>query len=486
MDYPSISHHGAIRGVGGSCHQLHLSSVRSLLVDCGLDHDAGRRAACEGTPDFRDPGIAALLVTHVHLDHVGRIPELFAAGFQGPIICSEPSAHLLPLVLEDAFKLGFSCDPERVEQYLRRVRRAIVALPFDRWHDLSVAGAACRVRFRRAGHLLGSAYIECDVGYSAGGRGTRFVFSGDIGASDNPVLIAPHSPRYADVLVLESTYGNRLHEERSTRRQCLEQAIERALADRGTVLIPAFSVGRTQELLFEIEEILYRKSLIQHSSEQLGTPSLLCAPVDWAQLPIILDSPLAVRLTAAYRQLSEFWSGAARQRLAEGRRPLGFRQLIAVDSAAQHRQVVNYLASTGRPAIVIAGNGMCSGGRIVSYLKSMLGDRRHEVIFTGYQAKGTPGAVIQASEGAEGFVMIDLDSAMYEIRAKVMTLGGFSAHADQAGLVEFVLGMERAPQKVVLVHGEAAAKRALAEQLRLRFQARGWQVSVEVPDAVGG
>jgi metallo-beta-lactamase family protein len=420
-------------------------------------------------------------VTHVHLDHVGRIPDLIAAGYRGPILCSEPSALLLPLVLEDALKVEGVREPDVIDSYLRHIRSAIVPVPFDQWHNLIQDDElACRIRLRRAGHLLGSAYVECDASYPLQGRDQRVVFSGDVGASPNPLLREPCSPERADVLVLESTYGDRLHDDRSTRQQRLEQVIDRALADQGTVLIPAFSIGRTQELLFEIEDILHRKSLLL---EGVGgdEPQVAFSPIDWPQLPVILDSPLANRFTQAYREMNRYWNDSAQQRLAGNRSPLKFRQLISIDSHQQHQQVVNYLKSTGRPAIVIASNGMCSSGRIVNYLKAMLEDPRHEIVFTGYQAKGTPGAVIQASEGAEGFVKIDLDGEMYEIKAKVSTVGGYSAHADQAGLVDFVMGMSELPERVVLVHGEDSAKRSLADRLELRSRERGVELEVVVP-----
>lgn len=199
---------------------------------------------------------------------------------------------------------------------------------------------------------------------------------------------------------------------------------------------------------------------------------------------MILDSPLAQRITQAYRDLHEYWNAEAQARLEEGRKPLGFRQLIKVEKHGQHQQVVNYLKSTGRPAIVIAGNGMCSGGRIVNYLKAMLGDPRHEVVFVGYQVKGTPGAVIQACEGAEGFVQVDLDGRMYEVRAKVVRLRGYSGHADQEGLVGFVGGVVEGPDKIILVHGETRAKLMLAEVLRRRY---AWpEVAIVVPQGRGG
>lgn len=479
MDFPVLSHHGATRGVTGSCHQLHLDPATSLLVDCGLeqgdDASPGAEPASLGFgASFEVGSVQALIVTHVHLDHVGRIPALLAAGYRGPILCSEPSAKLLPLVLEDAYRLSISREPQHVKRYLAMLDELIVPLPFEQWHALiDRPGLGCRIRLQRAGHLLGSAYVECDV--ERGEANTRYVFSGDLGPSTNPLLRPVQPPERADVLVLESTYGDRLHPSTDDRREKLEALIDRALADNGTILIPAFSLGRTQELLYELEGILHRKALL--SAGQAPGDS----PLDWSQLPIILDSPLAQRITSVYRDLHEYWNEEARARLAEGRDPLGFGQLISVDTHARHQQVVNYLKSTGRPAIVIAGNGMCSGGRIVNYLKAMLGDPRHEVLFVGYQGRGTPGAVIQASEGAEGFVQIDLDGEAYEIRAKVMTLSGYSGHADQHGLLEFAMSGATPPAKVVLVHGEPAAKAALSRALLSRPQGAKHEVEVSIP-----
>ncbi|MGF6393885.1 MBL fold metallo-hydrolase RNA specificity domain-containing protein [Pseudomonas plecoglossicida] len=473
MQFPCLTHHGGTQGVTGSCHQLHLDSVTSLLVDCGLEQGADVRLEAAGAAvGFDVSDIRALIITHVHLDHVGRIPALLAAGYRGPILCSEPSAKLLPLVLEDAYKLAVSSEPALVARYLEFVDRLVVPLPFGQWHQVvQKPDLKCQVRLQRAGHLLGSAYVECAVDLES--EAHRIVFSGDLGPEGNPLLRPVQPPERADLLVLESTYGDRLHPDRSKRLKQLEHVIDRALQDRGTVLIPAFSLGRTQELLFELEAILHQKAL-------LGDPAVV--PGDdtfaWSQLPIILDSPLAQRITAVYRQLHGFWNDEARTRMSQGRDPLGFGQLVCVDTHARHQQVVNYLKSTGRPAIVIAGNGMCSGGRIVNYLKAMLGDPRHEVMFVGYQARGTPGAVIQASEGAEGFVQIDMDGEMYDIRAKVVTLGGYSGHADQAGLVKFAQSCN--PRRVVLVHGERRAKTILARVLQKTFARAGNEVDVTI------
>lgn len=445
-----LRHHGAHDGVTGSCHQLLLDGRRSLLVDCGLFQGA-EVAEAGGDDDDRHrvtfpvADIVALVVTHVHIDHVGRIPWLLAAGYQGPIICSEPSAELLPLVLEDAFRLAVTSRQDVVDNYLRMVRGRLVPLPYKTAHTLlDTAERQVRIRLQPAGHILGSAYVECDLLDRKSGVEKRIVFSGDLGAPWAPLLPAPQPPYRADLLVLESTYGDRLHDYRRTRRERLRQAIVRAMADRGSVLIPAFSIGRTQEILYELEEMIGRGTV--------------------PDFEVILDSPLADRITDAYRHLQPWWDKEAQRRLAGGRNPLDFPQLRSVSSHEAHLDLVEELSRTGRPAVVVAGSGMCTGGRIVNYLKAMLGDRRHCVLFVGYQAAGTPGRDILTYGPKGGYVY--LDGERFVIRAAIETLGGYSAHADQAGLVRFATRMRRPPEAIRLVHGEAEAREALASALK--------------------
>lgn len=478
MYYPQIEHHGAKDGVTGSCHQLRMNASTSLLIDCGLFQ--GNDASIPGYPgadclsiEFSLDTIKALVATHVHIDHVGRIPYLLAASFDGPILCSEPSAKLLSIVLEDAFKLGFSRDRAKIEQYIQLVEQRIIALPYKQWFTLTDTDELlARIRLQRAGHILGSAYVEVDLAYPQTGESKRVVFSDDLGAPHAPFLMPPESPERADILILESTYGDRLHEDRSSRRYRLEAVIEKALEDQGTVLIPAFSIGRTQELLYELEDIIQSKQSAK--SVPVGASLLAnnaATPTsdepNWPELPIILDSPLASRFTDAYRTLKPFWNEEARGRIQSGRRPLAFEQLITIDSHSDHQRIVNHLAQTARPAIVIAGDGMCSGGRIVNHLKAMLGDRRHNVLFVGYQAQGTPRHAIQTYGPKGGYV--DLDGERIDIRAGITSIGGYSAHADQEGLVEFVTGMQQWPAEIRMMHGERQAKQDLVDKLKVRY-----------------
>ncbi|MFI8692499.1 MBL fold metallo-hydrolase RNA specificity domain-containing protein [Stutzerimonas kunmingensis] len=480
MHYPIIEHHGAKDGVTGSCHQLHMNASTSVLIDCGLfqGNDASLPSGAgedQLVIEFPLDMIKALIVTHVHIDHVGRIPYLLAAGFEGPILCSEPSAKLLPIVLKDAFKLGISRDHAQIERYIERIEKRLISLPYEQWFTLFDSDElVARVRLQRAGHILGSAYVEIDLAYPQTGQGKRVVFSGDLGAPHAPFLMPPESPERADILVLESTYGDRLHEDRANRRKRLEAVIEQALEDHGTVLIPAFSIGRTQELLYELEDIIQCKQSAKPApvgaSSLANHAAMLTSETNWPELPIILDSPLASRFTDAYRSLKPFWNQEAHERIESGRRLLAFEQLITIDSHSDHQRIVQHLAQTARPAIVIAGGGMCSGGRIVNYLKAMLGDRKHNVLFVGYQAKGTPGHAIQTYGPKGGYV--DLDGERINIRAGITSIGGYSAHADQKGLVGFVTGMQQWPTEILIVHGESTAKQALAATLDNRYAQR--------------
>ena len=450
-----ILHHGAVDGVTGSCHQLFWSNERSILIDCGLFQ--GEEAAEDGSHSeqlkiqFPVDQIDALVVTHVHIDHVGRIPYLLAAGFKGPIYCSEPSALLLPLVLEDALKIGFTRNQQLIDRFLKQIEQQIHPLPYKQWHPISppplrgraregVESNQLRIKLHPAGHILGSAYIECDLKNNI--ERQRITFSGDLGAPYSPLISAPRSPYQSDILILESTYGDKLHHGRRDRRNQLKKIIQRAIRNRGVVLIPAFSIGRTQELLYELEELIHRSEI---------------------DLEVVVDSPLAAQFTETYRALKPFWDKEAKRKLKRGRHPLAFEQLWTIDDHQTHLQTVEYLKKTAKPTIVIAASGMCSGGRIVNYLKALIEDPRTDILFVGYQASGTPGRIIQKYGPRGGWVA--LEGKRYTIRAKTWTVSGYSAHADQKNLINFIKRMRYKPGEVRLVHGDQKAKQQLKQQL---------------------
>lgn len=451
----NILHHGAVTGVTGSCHQLFVNPGESLLVDCGLFQGAESAGREPGDLSIEFPldNVNALIVTHCHVDHCGRIPWLLAAGFDRPIYATTATARLLPMVLRDAMKVGAIRDEGLVNKVLKRLERQLVGLPYDQWFDLqTVKNTQVKARFRMAGHILGSAYVEVDVG--KGKRCERVVFSGDLGAPYTPLLPAPKPPYRADTLVIESTYGDRLHEGRKKRRKALKTVIERCYRNGGAVLIPAFSIGRTQELLYEIEEIIHRHNHGAAKGNEL----------DWDNVDVVIDSPLAASFTKSYREMRDLWDAEARKRVSEGRHPLNFEQLITVDKHTNHLKLVDYLRESGRPAIIIAASGMCSGGRIVNYLKALLPDPRTDVLFVGYQAEGTPGRDIQRYGPEHGYVR--LDGERITINAGIHVMSGYSAHADQGDLLRFIRRIYRKPKQIRIVHGEAEAKAVFARKVR--------------------
>ena len=434
-----VIHHGAHEGVTGSCHQLMLTDKRSLLIDCGLFQGQDAKGRDETRIEFPLTGIQGLILTHVHLDHIGRVPYLIEAGYNGPIYCTPPTAKLLPLMLEDALRLGVTRNKRLIARFLQELKRLVRPMAYGKWHKID---GGTEFRLIQAGHVLGSAYVEVQRGEE------RFVFSGDLGSTHAPLMIEPKSPERADFLVLESTYGDRLHEGREDRCARLEAILCHTMENSGVTIIPAFSLGRTQELLFELNEIFHRVQ------SKCG-----CALLD--TVDVIVDSPLSLRLTQIYDSMREYWSDEARQVLTYDDHPLVFDNLVSVDGHRDHLRKVNYLKTSKRPAIVIAGSGMCTGGRVTDYLKAFVEDPSADVVFVGFQGLGTPGRYIQDQSG-----WVKLDGTRFDIRCGVHTLSGYSAHADQKDLLRFVQGMESPPKAIRLVHGEPPAKEALGAKLK--------------------
>jgi metallo-beta-lactamase family protein len=302
-----------------------------------------------------------------------------------------------------------------------------------------------QIRLRPAGHVLGSTIFEVRLPDDK-----VVVFSGDIGAVGAPLLNAPTSPPRADLLVLESTYGNRLHEPVAGRLQKLEDVICNTLVNGGVTIIPSFALGRTQDLLFELNKIFERY-------EKQRSCSLL------KKVDVIVDSPLARKFTDIYELMSQYWGDEGQRMLRVDDQPLVFENLMTVTSHGEHLEVIKYLQQGNLPAVVLAGSGMCSGGRVVNYLKRFIGKPETDIIFVGYQAHGTPGYyILRKGE------WVQLDGKRFDIRAGVHQLSGYSAHGDQADLIRFVEGFEERPKQIRLVHGEDAAREALTEELTKR------------------
>lgn len=440
-----VIHHGGKHTVTGSCHELRVED-QAILIDCGLFQGADTRPL---EVEFDTEHLNALLLTHSHIDHIGRIPWLLATGFNQPIICTKATAAIAPLMIEDGLKLqGFSHRQRKL--ILKRIHSLIQPQAYHQWFPIPRAPHLHKqkdhsrpntlyARFQPAGHILGSAYIEVKLPNEE-----VVVFSGDLGPSNTPLLPDPVSPERADYLFIESTYGASNHSNIAERAETLNRIIDHSLEDGGAILIPAFSVGRTQELLFDIEQMIEQRSLSH-------------------QLPIILDSPMAHKITRSYRQFKELWGEEAKQRLAAHRNPLAFKQYITIDDHRAHKKLVNRLKSTAEPAIVIAASGMCQGGRIMNYLSALLPDQRTDVILAGYQAHGTLGRALQ-----QGEMSVEIDQAHISVNAQIHTMSGYSAHAGQNDLMRFIKGITPPPKSIHLIHGEPKTQKAFAEVLERR------------------
>ncbi|WP_375321565.1 MBL fold metallo-hydrolase RNA specificity domain-containing protein [Aliivibrio logei] len=457
----TLKHHGGKLGVTGSCHELTINNNgnnHGILIDCGLfqGKDAKDKHGNDKKLDIEFPisHLKALILTHTHIDHIGRLPWLLAKGFKQPIYCTPATAELVPLMLDDGLKLQLGLNIGQRARVLELIRKQIKPIPYNRWHRIPISSSSrslrsssplktsssyLLLRFQPAGHILGSAYVEIKLP-----NNDIVVFSGDLGPSNTPLLPDPISPKRADLLVIESTYGNKLHDNVETRAKRLQEIIERSLEDGGAIIIPAFSVGRTQELLFDIEHLIHHQKID-------------------SKIPIILDSPLANKVTKQYRRFKKLWSKEAKIKLSNQRHPLNFEQCITIESHKEHMQIVNRLKSTAEPCIIVAASGMCAGGRVMNYLEALLPDKRTDIILAGYQAHGTLGRDLQNKKET-----VWIDNQPIDVNAQIHTMSGYSAHADQADLMKFVEGIEEGKKEVVVVHGEDNVREEFERVLETR------------------
>ncbi len=436
---PSITHLGGETCVTGSCHLLQSAGI-TIMVDCGSSQGRDSSLSMESWP-VKPPEIDYLFLTHAHIDHLGRLPELIQNGFTGEIICSHPTKILLAPMLTDA--MGFS--------RLTTSQRKKISTTID---DLSWGfeyGEEFKLKkgisfsLGRAGHIMGSAFVSFSFPV-AEEPSYRVIFSGDLGCKNTPILPDPDLPDSCDLLILESTYGNRNHKNRAARLQTLGEKLTRAMADKGKVFIPAFSLGRTQELLFELDRLF--------SDEQWknsrNTP-----------VPVFVDSPLGLKITKIYSELHPFWDSECKNLQAQGDHPFDFENLYAISRYKDHKMLLDIPG----PAIIIAGSGMCTGGRIVDHLESGLEKPENDIFFAGYQVRGTPGYdILKYSQLPGGYIVLNNEKVY--LRAQTEQLSGYSAHADQKELLEWVHAMPEKPGEIKLVHGDNKARRALYEELQ--------------------
>ncbi|GMU67380.1 MAG: hypothetical protein AMXMBFR36_36540 [Acidobacteriota bacterium] len=442
-----VTFEGACGTVTGSSTRLEFGD-RALLVDCGMFQGGEELEARNWRPFPYDPGaIDAVLLTHAHLDHSGLLPRLVARGFRGPIWCTRASRPLTRLVLEDAAKIqeeearyarkkGYSrhADPKPLYD-TKDADAALERLEPVRFHESFEPLPGVRARFWRAGHLLGAASIEIE-GKGADGRRRRWLFSGDVGRYGVPILHDPEPPEQApDTLLLESTYGDRNHEEGDP-VDALDETIARTFARGGSVMIPAFALGRTQDLLYHLSELVDRGRL---------DPDV-----------VFLDSPMAIRATEIYRQASPEFDEDLNHRIANGSNPLAAGRFRRCQTVAESKA----LNERSEPAVIVASSGMANGGRIVHHLLQRLPDPRHTVLFVGYQAAGTRGRAL-----VDGAQRISIHGRRVEARAEIRQIGGLSAHADADELVRWCRALPGPPQRCFLNHGEDPARNALAAAL---------------------
>ncbi len=453
---------GAAGEVTGSCHLVEAAG-RRVLLDCGMiqsGHDEDARNSAQFSFDVAQ--LDALVLSHAHIDHVGRLPLLRKRGYTGPIYTQRATKDLSRIMLEDSARLAASdveyenrrrerrgqelLQPLYDENDVEDVLGQMQALDYDVMTEI---GPGLRIKLRDAGHIIGAAIIELWADENGGTR--KLVFSGDIGPKGTPILRDPTVIDSADLVMLESTYGDRLHKQRGDTLKELGEIFRAVGKSGGNILIPAFAVGRTQELLYWFA---------MHFDEW-----------ELSRFRVVLDSPMANKVVKVYDQHQELFDEAAKRVWAGRVHPFRLPNLQLVANA-QESMALNKITSG---VIIIAGSGMCNGGRIKHHLKHHLWRDSTHVIFPGFQAHGTLGR-----ELVDGAQSVRIFGEQIKVNATMHTVGGLSAHADQAGLAEWYGAIKGRPP-VWLVHGEDKARKIFAEKLRTDF---GAEVGLATPGHV--
>jgi metallo-beta-lactamase family protein len=452
---------GAARQVTGSSYYFESGGMR-ILVDCGLYQERTYLGRNWDPFPVRPEDLDVLLLTHAHLDHCGLIPRIVRDGFCGTILTTSATADLMSIALMDsaaiqeedaAFKRRRhekerrAVDHPVVPLYATEDVQATMPLVEEVEYDKPVAlSSAVSVRFRDAGHILGSAMIE--VTDRSGTEPRTIVFSGDIGQWDMPFVRDPSLFDGADYVVMESTYGDRDHEDPGRIGDLLARIIRETAAAGGNVVIPTFAIERAQDLMYHLSRLVYDKAI--------------------PALPVYLDSPMAREVTQAFERHSEFLDEESKRLFASGRNPFRFPGLTIVRTAEESKAVN---AARG-PAVIMAGSGMATGGRIKHHLAQNISRPESTIVFVGYQARETLGRQI-----LEGAPEIRVLGRTLPVRARVTKINGFSAHADRKGLDRWLDGFKRTPRRLFVTHGDADVAAKFAERVR---QERSW--TVELPE----
>ncbi len=459
-----ISFHGAAREVTGSMHLIEANGQR-VLLDCGLYQ--GRRAdTYERNLNFPfDPAsIDALVLSHAHIDHSGNIPNLVKQGFSGNVWCTAATRNLCTYMLmdggyiqeKDAEYLNKKRGPDepKIEPIYTRedARRALDSFISVGLHRTFPVADGIEITFHEAGHILGAASVQVDVRERRNGGAAqthRVVFSGDLGRDESAILHKPEPIREADIVLMESTYGDRLHGPYEAARDRLETIVNQTCSRSGKIIIPAFAVGRTQELVYALNRL-----------DEAG---------DIPSVPVFVDSPLAVNATDVFRLHPEEWNEEVQDFLEEGRRrsPVDYEQVEYVRAVSRSKE----LNGLREPAIIISASGMAENGRILHHLKNNIEDERNTVLIVSYQAQHTLGRKLR-----DGVSPVRIFGEEYNVRAQVEAIDGYSAHADQEGLLNWARHFDDGRlQQIFLVHGEEDAAQTLAGKLS------DGQVEVVVP-----
>ncbi len=440
-----LAFYGAAGNVTGSCYLLD-DGKRRVLVDCGMVQERDYRERNWKPFPFDAATVDAVLLTHAHLDHCGLLPKLVNEGFKGRIYCTEATRDIAAIVMADAGKIqeeDAAFKRKRHEREGRKGPHPVVPLytkedagraagflhPVELRDPVEVAPGVA-ARFQLSGHILGATSIRIEMG------GKSVLFSGDIGRWNAPIIQDPELADEADYVVIESTYGDRKHEPAEDIPERLEKIIKETLDAGGNLVIPSFAVERSQDLLYYLSGLRKEKRI----------PPIV----------VFVDSPMAVKVTDVFRRHPDLFDDESRALLDAGRHPCDFPGLSLVQSVQQSKSI-NRIRAT---AIIIAGSGMCTGGRIKHHLKSNASRPESTILFIGYQAVGTLGRVILGKPKE-----IRLFGEMQPLQARVEQMGGFSGHGDRDDLLRWIGGLKTKPQKVFVTHGEPEAAKALAEAL---------------------
>jgi len=455
---------GAARNVTGSCYLLESQDTR-VLIDCGLYQERKYQERNWQPFPFAPQSIDAVFLTHAHLDHCGLLPKLVREGYKGKIYCTQATAEIAQIILIDAAHLQVEDAIFKAERHKREGRRGpfpeiplytvedaeAVEPHFSAVEYLSCVGINSNVEgcYYEAGHVLGAAAISINI--KQDGKNHRVIFSGDIGEPDRPIINDPTVFEEAEYIVIESTYGDRTHEEHENidiqkQLRDLRDCINRTVSAGGNIIIPSFALERSQELLYHLNELFLRKEI--------------------PPLTVFLDSPMATRITEVFKRHAELFDKEMMQRLRQGNSCFSFENLRIVQSVEESKAINNIKESS----IIIAGSGMVTGGRVKHHIVNNITRAESTILFVGYQAEGTPGRILV--DGAEE---VRLLGQIYPVKAHIEKIDGFSAHADRDGLLDWLSDIRVPPRCVFVSHGEEKAAISFAKLLN---EKTGWTIKV--------